>query len=88
MPTDEEKLLAILEQSVDEVVSEAAPELDEKQRATLQRIFDKAMPTPEEIARDAKINEHNAEVRQRREADLAKRRERRANNPKKRRRRR
>lgn len=78
--TDEQKLLAILNQSVDEAVTEMgeAHDLDEKQRATLQRILTKEMPTPEEIARDAKINEHNQLIQQKRDEKLARRRERQA----------
>ena len=88
MPTDEEKLLAILEQPDVEPVEDAAPlVLDEKQRATLQRLLDKQMPSPEEIARDAEINEHNAEVQRLRQVKLARRQERQAKNPKRRRRR-
>jgi hypothetical protein len=73
--TDEEKLLAILNQSAEEAVSKVSEDsgFDEKQRATLQRIIDKAMPTPEEIARDAKINEHNQQIQQKRDEKLARR---------------
>ncbi len=78
--TDEEKLLAILNQSVDEAVTKMGEEhdLDEKQRATLQRILTKEMPTPAEIARDAQINEHNQLIQQKRDEKLARRRERQA----------
>lgn len=80
MPTDEEKLLAILNQAVVETVDKTN-EIDgfsDKQRATLQRILDTAMPTPEEIARDARINEHNQQIKVKRDEKLARRRERRA----------
>ena len=90
MPTDEEKLLAILKQAGTEAISCAAglpgeqgppghvDEFSDKQRATLQRILDTAMPTPEEIARDARINEHNQQIKKKRDEKLARRRERQA----------
>jgi hypothetical protein len=100
MPTDEEKLLAILDQPEPECGTdelESAPEdldeaeetspLDALQRTTLQGLLESNMPSPEEILRDAKIAEHNDEVCQRREENLARRRERRAKNPQRRRRR-
>ncbi len=80
MATDEEKLLAILNQAGTEAVAKTN-EIDgfsDKQRATLQRILDTAMPTPEEIARDARINEHNQQIKMKRDEKLARRRERRA----------
>ena len=66
--------------------------LTEEQRETLQKVLEAEMPSPEEIEQAARIAEHNAEVRRKREEKLAKRRERRAKfgkqKPKKRRRRR
>lgn len=97
MPTDEEKLLAILnhpdlpepiEQSAAEVLDEDSGNLDEEQRATLQAILQSKMPTPAEIERDAKMAAHNAEIQRKRNEDLARRRERRAKTNKNKKRRR
>jgi len=89
----EAKLLAILSapneraEAVDAIERSANGEdLSEDQRATLASLLDAGMPTPEEIIRDAKMAEHNAQVAARREADLARRKSRQAK-PKKHRRR-
>ena len=76
----EETFKKILEQP-DVVIPEEEiqdGELSEDQRATLQSILEAELPTPEEIEQRARIAEHNAEIRRKREEDLAKRRERRA----------
>lgn len=87
----EEKFLRILAQPdvviPDEEIAKDG-KLTEEQRETLQKVLEAEMPTPEEIAQAARIAEHNAEVRRKREEKLAKRRERQAKQPKKRRRRR
>jgi hypothetical protein len=89
----EAKLLAILNapderaEVVDAIEKSAdGEELSEDQRATLASLMDVGMPTPEEIIRDAKIAQHNAQIAARRKADLAKRKSRQAK-PKKHRRR-
>jgi hypothetical protein len=71
----EEKFLKILSQP-DAVIpaDEIEGELSEDQRATLQSVLEAEMPTPEEIERDVKIAEHNAEVQRRRDKKLARRR--------------
>ena len=54
-------------------------ELNEDQRATLQKVLEAELPTPEEIQQRAEIAAHNAEVQRKREERLARRAERRAN---------
>jgi hypothetical protein len=78
MPTDEEKLLAILSQP-DEPLAEVEQvdkinELNELQQETLASLLESGMPSPEEIIRDAQIAEHNAVVQRRRDERLARRR--------------
>ena len=94
MSTDEEKLLAILSQpdsdkSLDHAVAEGVDEefgkLNEKQRALLTAIMRSEMPSPEEIARDARMAAHNAEIQKKRDEKQARKRLRREqNNPRRR----
>jgi hypothetical protein len=92
----EAKLLAILNQPDEsaklaeaiEKTADGEDDLSEDQRATLASLLEAGMPTPEEIVRDAKIAEHNTEVKRRRQEDLARRKERRAKRGKSKKRRR
>lgn len=67
----------------EETVASAFPYLDEEMRKKLARLLVSEMKTPEEIEQAAKIAEHNAEVQQKRDEDLAKRRERRSHRKRK-----
>lgn len=86
MPTDEEKLLAILSQPESKYAEYDAmgdtEVLDQKEAETLGAILNSSMPSPEEIIRDAKIAQHNAAVQKKREERLAARRARQAKAPK------
>lgn len=92
MPTDEEKLLAILNQPEpkyahyepdhEDGISAEVAEIPEDRREVLTKILNSSMPSPEEIIRDAKIAEHNAAVQKKREERLAARRARQAKPPK------
>lgn len=90
----EAKLLAILSQpeetekvvdAIEKVDAGEEATLSEEARETLASLLQAGMPTPQEIIRDAKIAEHNAEVQRAREEKLAKRRERQAKRGKRRR---
>ena len=87
----EEKFMEILSQPDVVIPADEMPEdgeFDEDQRATLQAVLDAEMQTPEEIERDIKIAEHNAEVQRKRDEKQAMKRARRANRVKSKRRRR
>lgn len=80
--TDEEKLLAILDDSSDEEILDGATSYLDALADTGeegQEIADavRTMLTPEEIIRQAKIAEHNAEVQKKRDEAQARKRARR-----------
>jgi len=76
MATDEEKLLAILNQpDVEPSPPDGEEEaLSEEERRTLGQILESEMPSPDEIVQEAQIAEHNAKIEQRRQEKLAARR--------------
>lgn len=88
----EAKLLAILSEpekkaeALDaiEKAADGDETLTDDQRATLQALLDVGMPTPADIAIRAECAEHNAEIRAKRQIELALRKERRAKRGKKR----
>lgn len=82
----EAKLLEILKQEDPAETSDEESELTEEQRATLSKILASQMMTPEEIAKAAAINEHNAAVALRRQENLIRRRQRSLSRVKKRKR--
>lgn len=83
----EAKLLEILNQpeqtaqlvdAIEKTADEEEGKLTEEQRATLGTLLQAGLPTPQEIVRDAQIEEHNARIERARQAELARRKERRA----------
>lgn len=89
----EAKLLEILNQpdksdslaeAIEMVADKEEGKLTEEQRATLTTLLNAGLPSPDEIARDAKIAEHNARIEQARKNDLARRTERRSKNKRRR----
>jgi len=78
MPTDEEKLLAILDQDDAEYVAGAENYLEAlKEESPELAEAVGAMLSPEEIIKQAKIMEHNAQVQAKRDERQAKKRARR-----------
>lgn len=81
----ERKLLEILESEEDDdssaelsetEVAESFPYLDEEMRNKIARLLTKEMKTPEQIERDERIAEHNAEIEKQRAERVAWKRER------------
>lgn len=69
----EDMFLSILNSDDEEGEEESGPELSEEQRATLQKVLEAELPSPEEIMERAKIAEYNAEIQRKREEKLARR---------------
>jgi hypothetical protein len=87
MATDEEKLLAILNQDDAEYVEGATNYLEAlKEESPELAEAVGAMLTPEEIIKQAKIMEHNAQVQAKRDERQARKRARRQNKQRRRRR--
>jgi hypothetical protein len=77
----EEKFLRILAEPDVVIPSEEIAKdgkLTEEQRATLQKVLESEMPTPEEIQQSARMAKHNEEIRLKREEKQAAKKARRA----------
>lgn len=76
----EAKFLEILSQPDVVIPKDEIPgdgEFSKEQRATLRAVLEAEMPSPEEIERDIKIAQHNAEIQQKRDRRQAAKRARR-----------
>lgn len=63
----------IEEFSAEDAIAQAFPGMDEQARKIMASVMEAEMQTPEEIERDIRIAEHNAEVESRRQAKLDRR---------------